>query len=71
MKNIQLSTRLALAATVIIATGVLVYAASNPFRNSHQIALMLIVGTWALKFILGSLIDGEKKPVKKATKKKK
>ena len=60
MKNIQLSTRLALAATVFFATGVLVYAASNPFRNSHKIELKLIVGTWALKLIWGSKNDAEK-----------
>ena len=51
------STRLALAASVVTTVGVILVAMNSVFYTWFETWITLLVGIWALKFILGSMID--------------
>ena len=56
------STRLALAASVVTTVGVILVAMNSVFYTWFETWITLLVGIWALKFILGSLFDQKEEP---------
>ena len=56
------STRLALAASVVSISGVIILNLNITFFPEAETLITLLVGVWALKFILGSMIDKKTEP---------
>ena len=53
----KVSARLALAASVIVTVGIMIVEITQGVSDEEFVWGFAMIGIWALKFILGALID--------------